>query len=174
MSRYADAIKLSTKQWEAIAKEINAEGNGTANKLVELVADRLSRKRCKELLPKLVEQEVIKLTTPEALFAWTYGTAQVDGKRVEGVPGRKQAKIAITEAQWAKVTPKKTAAILREAQTEKRAAICMLAVMRARIYKPKAEDVVHLTNERVMIEGVKAPERTRRTLDLATLIAGIE
>lgn len=174
MSKYADAIELTKKQWAEINAEINAEGDGKAVKLVKLVDGRLSRKRCKEELPKLVERKVIRLSTPEALYAWTFGTAQVAGKRVEGIPGRKEAKIAISEEQWEKVTPKRLADILRDTQTEKRASLCMLAVMWQRTYKPSAEDIVALTNGRVTIEGVKAPDRKRKQLDLAALIAGIE
>lgn len=170
MSQYADAIKLSKQQWE----EINAvEGNGPATKLYELVRDRLSRKRCKERIPQLVRAGVIKITTPEALFRWTYGTAQVEGSRAEGVPGRKEAKIPITKAQWTKVSAERIAEVLEQAQTEKRAAYCMSACILARVFKPTAQDVVDLTNNRVQIESVGASMRVKKGLDPAKLIDGI-
>jgi len=175
MARYADGTKVTKKQWAEIDAEINSDDpEARAPKLLQLVDGRLSRKRCKERLPQLVEAGVIQLTTPEALYAWTYGTAQVGGTRVEGVPGRKEAKINITKAQWDKVSKKKIADILRQAQTEKRAALCMAAILMTRKFRPTAEDIVFLTNERVTIEGVKVPERTRKQLDLNALIAGIE
>jgi len=98
-SRYADAIHLSKKQWAAIETELNAEGDGKAQEAVKLLSNRLSKKRCKERLVAMVREGQLRLGTPEALYAWTYGAATVAGAKPEGVAGKKEPLVNISETQ---------------------------------------------------------------------------
>jgi len=174
MSRYSDAIKLDKKEFAELEAEIaGASEEKPAKKATALLEERLSRKRCKEHLLKLVKNGTVKLTSADALYRWTYGAATVDGEKVEGVPGKKEPKVNITTAQWAKVTPAQIADILREYTTEGKAGTIVLALISRGVWRPSGEDVVYLTNERVTVEGVKVPARTRKQPSLESLLAGI-
>lgn len=173
--KYADEQKLTKEEWTAVATEMNSEDVAQkAELLTAAVSGRLSRKRCKAKLIELAKAGEVHLKTPDALYAWTFGAATVAGARPDGIPGKQHPVLDITQAQWDKITPKRIAEVIQEHTTEKRAADVVLALMYGKLFRPTAEDVIYLTNERVTIEGVKAPAQQRKQFDIMSLIADIE
>lgn len=139
--------------------------------IAEDLVPRLSNRRCMAFLVRQVADGDIKVPA-NLIGLWTYKAVEVTGVENGKVAGKKTPDKKITEAEYAKLSAKKVADLLKEHTTEKRAAYVVEALLKAGKIKPTAHDLVYLSNGRVAVAGIKI-ESTRTGIDMKSLVAGV-
>lgn len=151
-------VKLTKKQF----------GELTPDQLVDNLIDpknptvnRISRERAKAMLIKRIEAGNITVT-PAFLMYTTYKEVVVKGASVDGFRGTTKPHVTLTKEEFSKLTPKGIAEYVDKFTHKRRAADKVIPQLVKMGMPMTAEDVVHITNGRVAIEGVVVKSQTQQ------------
>lgn len=154
-------ISLTKKEFEAL------DAKGIVDTMIDpknTAINRIGRERAKKELVLRIKEGKIKVTEPRTLASWTYKNVVVTGADLEKpvkIKGVSKPAVTLTAAQFGKLSNEKKAEYIAEYANKRRVANDIVPEL-IKIGMPvSAEDVMYLTNNRVVIEGVTVP--TSRT-----------
>ncbi len=107
---------------------------------------------------KRIKDGRVRITVAATLMDWTFKSVSIEG--VDGkIRGRKDPKVSLTQDQFDALSDAEKAELVEKYTNKRRAAENILPELIRKGMPLSAEDMVHLTNERITIEGVVVEKR---------------
>lgn len=156
-------IKMTQKEFDAL------DAAALRAKLCSEPQSRISRERGKTYLVDNVASGKINSITAAVLMNWTFRGVVVKGVEFKG-QGRsaENALKTLTQAEFDKLSPTETSALINEYTHKRRAADVIIPALVTVGMPLTAEDVVYLTNGRIEVEGVTVTKSSKTTEAVVT------
>jgi len=145
--------KETTKKFTPEVTITQAEfGKLSTDDVYNYITGRISQERAQKVLLQIVADGRVAITDPSTVMQWTYKRVVVKDVAYDGL-GMKNPQVTLSEKEFEELDGKGMAELLTRRISVERSKDIILALLKAGIIKPTADEVGIWTYNRVMVEG---------------------